>query len=257
MKNKILMLMIATIFLLASINFVQAEMRIFGDVLVNPATSVYGYNNSIVRQHAFITFEDTSLSGIGKHKPIEILVRQQLQDLPYNLSFYNYSGQVTWCNFTIRQTHFIYDKEGNIVNTTTYFLNVLYANISAFANETTFEMADRDSAIIDMDCYYTDQNYLYVGSVLFGSFSITTPSYECDECRSYTYEQLANEIAISENLTQQQSGFYQTIGSLMGYNIRVWLTIYWLFKIFVVLFGIGLVFGIGFWIYNLIKNLAR
>lgn len=245
------------ILLFGILPFTQAEMRIFGDVLVNPATSIYGYNNSIVRQHAFITFEDTSLSGIGKHKPIEILVRQQLQNLPYNLSFYNYSGEVDWCNFSIRQTHFIYDSAGNIINTTSYFLNVLYANVSAFANETTLEISDRDSAIIDMDCHYTDPNYLYVESILFGSFSITTPSYECDECKQYTYEQLSNEIAISENLTQQQSGFYQTVGNLMGYNIRVWLTLYWLFKIFVVLFGIGIVFGIGFWIYNLIRDLSR
>lgn len=191
MKSKIyctksFLAMLGIIFVLFLVPFINAEISFWQNTIIDNSTS-------IVRYHAFYQMEDTSVTGVGKHKFVKVQINYQA-NVPYNLTQQNplYAGSVDYCNFTILNFQNIYDDDLNLVNTTTDTFNeYITTNVS---NTTYIYLYDKDSATIDMDCHFTDSSSLYVENFLAGRFTTFFPAFECNGCEQYTIEQLSNEF---------------------------------------------------------------
>jgi hypothetical protein len=260
MRKNLLTLMMGTIFLLAIMTtFVNAEVTFWTDINID-------YDDQTVVQHGYYQFDDTSAKGIGRNKPIEVILWYDVSALPFNLNPSNYSGYVDWCNFTITQYKNEYGTEyiawqgfvgGEYLDTTVEIDNYYFANTTASSGQLSYDLKDKDSLIIDMKCHYTDANSTFADSVLFGRFTTYFGAYECDDCEEYSLEELSNEIERNEQATAEGTEIYEKIQYVIDMNYNLWLIASWLIKIAFVFTALGLVFGGVYWLYLLFKNIER
>lgn len=232
--------------------FVSSEIYLYNTVIKDT-------NESTVNYHAFYWFDDTSLRGIGKHKDIPITLVYHTEDLPYDLSVGGYSGTVDWCNFTVTHSHNIYSTailtEPEFVNTTIYTYNY-YFDSGSNSGQITINMRDKDSLVADMICHYTDSASVYVENALFGRFSTYMPSFECEGCDTYSFEELSNQQEQIDEMTQNELSIYEDIQTAVGWNFQIWLILSWVVKIGFILIAVILVFAVAYYFYSFLKNLA-
>lgn len=242
MKNKILILAFA----LLLVSSASAEISLWNTVTTNNATQ-------IVRYHAFYSFDDTSIQGIGKNKAIPVSLLYQVQALPFNLTY----GSVDYCNFTI--SHYVnqYNSAGEFTNSTTETVSYYFGTGSANSSTLLFNMKSDDTLLADMDCHYTDVRSLYEENGLVGSFTTYMPSFECKGCEKYTLEELSNLADQQQNMTQNELSIYNKLQTIVNYNFQIWLIGSWIVKISLVFVGLFCVFAGVYFIYEFLKNLGR
>jgi hypothetical protein len=236
--------------LLILIPFINAEISFWTDTILDNSTSV-------VRYHSFYQVEDTSPNGVGKHKPVVLQINYETQSLPYNLTLQNplYSGSVDWCNFTILNYQNIYDNDLNLINTS---IDTYNEYITTGISETYYiSLFDRDSTTIDMDCHFTDVNYLYVENFLAGRFTTFFPSFECKGCEQYTIEQLSNEADRLDNMTIKELAVYNGIQKIIDMNFKVWVIFSWFIKIGLLILSLGLIFAGVYYLYKYFDSLSK
>lgn len=249
MKNKIL----ALAFLICLIGFMQfasADLSLWTNVIVNNVTQ-------IVRYHSYHQFEDTSASGIGKHKPIELIVYSQVEELPFNFTGSGGFGSVDYCNLTIHIDRNIWNDEGNIINTTTEEINYYYGTGLAVVDLIPLELYDRDSLLIDMDCHYTDARDVFFDSTLIGTYFIYTTAYQCVGCTDKSIEEITKETELNNELAQKEVIIYGKLQSIVSMNYKVWTIINWFIQIAFVILALGMaIYGV-YWIYEYLEKLRR
>jgi hypothetical protein len=240
---------------------VSAEISLWNNVLIDE-------DESVVKQHAFYTMEDTSSRGIGANKDTPIYVWYNVEALPYDLNSYNpnYNGVIDWCNLTIRHYKHTYGTDffafsgsygGSLLNTTTETQSVYFANTSQTSDTILINLRDRDSLNIDMSCHYTDSNYLYVESVLIGGFTTYSSSFECDTCTQYSLEELSHQTEKEEEITLNEVAVYDNIQTMIDWNFQIWLIMSWIIKIGMVLVAVFLIFAGGYYFYVFLKDIAN
>lgn len=247
---KLVSILCSVVFFCLFISSVSAELFLWTDTIVNNQTQ-------IVRQHGYYQFEDTSANLIGKNKPIEIIITTETEGLPFNATNNLSYGEVDYCNFTVVHYANEWNSDGNIVDTTREDTNVYFSNTPITSNTFTFDLRDRDSLIVDMDCHYTDVRSLYQESELIGKFITYSPEFECKGCEDQTLASISSEIERNENNSIEQTSIFSRIQNLITYNFKAWLIISWILKITFFLISIAfLVYGI-FFFYNLSNELLR
>jgi hypothetical protein len=251
MKNKLLMFVMSAILLLTIMsNFVSAEVYLWNNVIVDT-------NSSLVKYHAFYWFDDTSAKGVGTNKDVPVTLWYVVEALPYmNLS----AGEVDWCNFSITHFENIYGTlvaTGQLLNTTTDTQSYYFANSSLSDGKITINMKSRDNMIADMTCHYTDSSSLYQDNALIGRFATFMPSFECAGCTQYTLEEQSNAIEKSDEITANELSIYDKIQTFIGWNYQVWLIMSWVIKIAFIFLAVLLIFGIVYYFYIFLVNLAK
>jgi hypothetical protein len=244
-QEKKLFLIGIVFFIWAFLPIVQAEMA------MTYLTSV-DVNRSVVESILYLTFDDTSSSGIGANKLIPVNVHYQVQPLPYSL----YSGQVDWCNISYHAIINEYNDAGELTGTieqsTSYYFN---SNPYSTGRE-AFIMANRDMIIAIATCHYTNSSELFIDNILFGSTFVLAPSYECKGCEDSTLEGLSNEIEELEVSVQKEETIHATILNIVSLNFQVWAVLVWIVKILLIMVSLGLIFYSAYWIYKFLRDLA-
>ena len=234
----------------------SAEVSLWTDIYINN-------DDQTVSQYGYYQFDDTSARGVGRDKPIEIILWYTVEALPYDLTV-NYSGYVDWCNLTIKHDMNEYGgtfwsavglEGGNYINTTTEITNYYFENTSLSYDQLSFFLKDKDSLTAEMECHYTDSSSVFVESILFGRFDTILGAYQCNDCEEYSLEQLSNEIDRNEQIIIDQSEVYDKIQSVMVINFNVWLIISWILKIGLLFTAVTLIFGGIYWLYLLFKSI--
>jgi len=255
MKNFLMM----GIFLLLISPLITSEMYLWNSVYVDAP-------NSVVKHHAFYWFDDTSARGIGKQKDIPVTLYYDVEPLPYNLSAVGGSGEVDWCNLTIKSYHNIYGTTfvafqgfsgGDLLNTTTDFQTYYFASSPQTSGQIVLNMRDKDSFVADMTCHYTDNNSLFFESTLFARFTTYLPSFECVGCTQYSLEELSNQVEKQDETTANELEIYTAFQTMINWNFQIWLIMSYVVKIGLVFVAIGLIFATGYYFYLFLKRIGE
>jgi hypothetical protein len=253
MKNKILILMTA-ILLLISIGSVISEEYLYNTVSLSQSEQT-------VNNHAFYWFDDTSETHAGMQKDIPITFYYVVQQLPYNLT----NGNVDWCNFTI--THFknIYGVSfefgigwsSSIINTTIETQNVYFTTALITSGQITVNVRKSDTISADMKCHYENVSDLYEDNLLIGQITTYMPSFECNQCSQFDFEQLTYQTENAESITQNQIAIYDRIQTVIDWNFQIWLILSWIIKIVFLLLAVGLIFSGVYFFYQFLKKISE
>jgi len=248
MKNKIMMIMLGI--MLMMIPFVIGEEYMFNGISID-------YVNNLTKETASYWFVDTSESGIGKNKDINILLWSEVEGLPFDFSG-NYSVVVDWCNYTIDHDINIYDNLGNLINVTNEKVNYYFENTTIFnSTQLIFHLRSRDSLRVIMSCHYTDSSYLYVENILVGRFYTYFPSFECDGCEKYSLEEITHQTEVQQNLTENELNIYGNIQAIIEWDWEIWLIVSWIIKFIFLFIGISLIFSSVYYYYKFLLNLSE
>jgi len=242
--KKIIMMMFA-FFLLASMNFVSAEIYLWNDVLINQDENLTIY-------HAFYKADDTSDGFRWRNKKIPIEFFYNIQTLPFSVA----GGSVDWCNFSINHYANEYDSEGNYVNTTFNHQSIYFSN-GTYSGVVSIDVRDADEVTADVKCHYTNQSTLYQEHALIGRFDTIIPSYECRGCTEFTLEELSDEIGRADEITESELKIYDVVGTIVSLNYRLWLIASWIIKLFLLVFAVGLLFGGVYYLYKFLEDIAH
>jgi len=235
---------------------VSAEVNLWNDIYINK-------DDQTVSQYGYYQFDDTSYRGVGRDKPIELIIWYTVNPLPFDLTL-NYSGYVDWCNLTIKHDKNEYGgtfwssiglEGGNYINTTTEITNIYFENTSLAFDQLSFFLKDKDSLTVDMKCHYTEASDVFVESILFGKFDTILGAYECDDCEDYSLAQLSSEMERNEQIIVDQNEVYNKIQSIIAINFNVWLIFSWVLKIGLLFTAVSLIFGGIYWLYLLFKSI--
>jgi len=246
-------MILGLVFLICLIGFMQiatADLSLWTTTIINE-------NQSIVRYHSYHQFDDTSASDIGKHKPIELNIYSEVEALPYNFTIYGGYGSVDWCNFTIHVDKNIWDKDGNIINTTIESDTKLYGTGGLAKDLTGLQLYDKDSLLIDMDCHYTDARDLFFDSTLIGRYYIYTTAYQCAGCTDKSIEEIIKETQLSTELAYKELTIYGKLQNFISMNYKVWTIINWFVQIAFLILALGMALFSVYWIYEYLTKLRR
>ena len=256
MNKSLLTFVVSMIFLFAILPSVSAEMWYWG-------TTNIDYTAQTTSQHGYYQFDDTSLNGIGKNKPIEVILWYDVEGLPYNLN----AGNVDWCNFSIIHQVNNYGSNyvaweglvsGEYLGTNTTEDNVYFtATGNHSSGQLSYLLKDKDGLVIDMKCHYTDINSIFQNSVLVGRYTTIFGAYECNKCEDYSLEELSDSIGRSDELIAQQTEIYDKIQYLIGLNFQLWLFVDWVVKIAFLITAFGLVCAGIYYLYLFFKQIEE
>jgi hypothetical protein len=228
---------------------VNAEMNVFSETYLN-------YQDNITNNYYAFQYEDTSLTGVGKNKPIELVLYYEVNPLPYLLN--PYSGSVDNCNLTIYRDVNIWDYQGFLTNVTSYVESFYFSsNISADFGNIIYELKDRDALRASMSCHYTNNESLFAENVLVGRILFFYPAYECADCEKYTLEELSKETDFNLNNANDEVHNIENIQKVVRINYKILVYLNWIFKIFILMVSVSLIFIGIYWVYNLIRGLIK
>lgn len=254
MKNKIMIMAIAFMFLLAFAQNVNAEITLWKDTIVD-------YNKSIVRVHGYYQFMDESTDLIGRYKTIPVAIIYNWDDIPYNISQYYpqyINAQVDWCNFTVVHDSNQYSVlEGNLNSSAEAIFNDYITSASAGNSEQVFYLKHRDSLVIDFDCHYTNQDTLFIDSFTFGDFQTYFPAFTCKGCEETKLEELAKQIDYEEQNAYREISMYQKFQTVVKLNYNLWVFASWIIKIGLIFISLTLIFLVAYMFYGLLNSMAR
>lgn len=253
--KKLLLMMIMGIFLVATAN---AEVSLWSNQLMNgimnDSTNFNRLYNSTVQDHLFYQFDDTSIEGVGRNKPIALKLYYSIMPLPYNMG--SYGGEVDWCSLIIRHFKNIYDNDENRINTTVEYTNINFTtSVSSQTGYINLDMRSDDTVSGDIYCHYTDVNALYGDNILIGRWTTYLPTFECKGCSDYSLETLTNELdTLDERLTDQNQ-IYSAIQSFANYDFQVWLIVKWIISIAFFFVAVYFVFYSIYFVYKTLKTI--
>lgn len=192
---------------------------------------------------------------VKSHRNKEVLVGlfYDVNALPFNLTF----GQVTDCNLTIREFHNTYDSNGDLVGSTTNVNSVSFGTGSATNGNFAINLKADDTITADMDCFYTDPRSLFEDNILVGKITTFIPSFSCSECEQFSFEELSNEVARTDEIINQQNQMWTSMQNVVLYNFEAWLIISWVLKISVVFLALGILIFTAYYIYQLVKSIEE
>lgn len=254
-KNYMIFLILA----LFTINFASAEVSLWSEVYINEG-------DQTVSRYGYFQFDDTSIRGVGRDKPIEMIIYYDAEDLPYDLSVGGYVGYVDWCNLTIRHDQNEYGGSfwsaigftgGEYLNTTTTTDSYYFANSTGNNGFLSYDLKDKDSLTVEFECHYTDASSVFVESIFFGDFSTFFGAYECDDCEEYSLEELSNAIARNEEIIIEQAEVWNKIQAIIDINYNIWIIMSWIVKIALLFTAVSLIFGGIYWLYLLFKSIEE
>jgi hypothetical protein len=252
-KNKFLVI---SLFLCVFIMpLISGEVYLWTDIKIDDSANT-------VTQHAYYQLEDSSASGITRHKDTEVVIWYVVEALQKNLT----NSYVDWCNLSTIFIHNEYGTDfvafegfsgGELLNTTIikesyYFENTGVVNTS----QLSYLLRDRDSLTVDMKCHYNDSNYLYEENILVGRFDTFFSAFECAGCEDYTIEQLSEETERNQEITEKQLETYSLIQSVLEKNFLLWLYASWIVKIAFLIIAVTLIFLMILHLYEFFKDIG-
>jgi hypothetical protein len=254
MDKQYLTLFLIGIMAIFLIGNASAELSLWSNQLMNSNSHLT--HPSTVQDHFFYQFDDTSIEGYGKNKPIITSIYYVIQPLPYSLGAYG--GNVDSCELVILQSRNNYNEDGKILNETIESLTINFStNASADSGTLRFYLKSDDTLTGDIYCHYTNSSTLYADNILVGRFTTFVPSFECAGCSDKSLEVLTNELDTLDSRLSDQSAVYSILQGIINFNFSVWLILKWLISFSFLLVAIGLLFYSMYFIYSMIKNLER
>jgi len=261
MKNKLLFIGLAFIFLILLCNLGKSEMTSWSSVSVHEETnsvthhSYYQYYDDIEELsrggQLFIDIKRTLLSG----RTNNVIVWAIIEPMPYVAPNFT----ITHCDFNITWTKTDYDSDGNLISSNETKLGYTYSSGGTNTTELYFKLKNRDSLVTDVECYYNttdpDLLYGYPDDILFGRSGIYLPANKCNDCQEYTLEELSNEIERTDEIIQEETAIYEVIQKIIEYDFKLWLIASWLVKLLLVVGGIFLVFYGIYYLYLFLKDI--
>lgn len=252
MMKKIVMTICMTILLLG---VASAELYVAGEVLVNNQTQT-------VTHRMTYKIIDTSASGVGTGKYVPVGVYANIQPLPYDIGSYypQYAGAIVdWCNYTVDQDKNIYNSEGKIINQTYETYNIFYNGSlpSGASDYHQFSLLALDSLRTFVTCHYTDVRTVGIDGVLFGTAEAFFPAFECKNCESNSFEELARSNENVQLSIDKEVSIYQTMHRLIKFNWNIWIILSWIFKIGMIFVAFMLLIKGIFFIYHFIKEIQE
>jgi len=234
-------------------NFASAEVMLWNNVIIDRT-------DDTTTQHAYYQLDDTTSRGFyDMTTGVPVVIYSHTEALPYALT----SGNVDWCNLTIKQYSNIYGTtfawgqgftQYDLLNTTTTEESY-YFDGATNTSVITKLLRARDSLIIDMKCHYTDEDYLYEDNALIGQFTTYISSYECDKC-SQTFEEATNEYDTSDQTTADQEAMYDKIQTGIGWNYTIWLYLSWVVKIGLIAVAVSLIVSGAYYFYKFFMSIG-
>jgi len=234
---------------------VNAELYIAGEVLVNNQTQT-------VTHRMTYKIIDTSASGVGTGKYVPVGVYANIQPLPYDIGFYypQYAGAIVdWCNYTVDQDKNIYDSQGHIINQSYETYNIFYNGSlpSGGQDYHQFSLLALDSLRTFVTCHYTDVRTLDIDGVLFGTAEAFFPAFECKNCESNSFQELARSNENVQQSISKEVSIYQTLQGLIKFNWNIWIILSWIFKIGMIFVAFMLLIKGIFFTYHFIKEIQE
>ena len=247
-----------SIMILALASPVNAEISLWQNQLINgeifSGSSTYSKNfNSTVQDHLFYQFDDTSIDGTGKNKPILLWLRYSLPTLPFTSG----NSDIDWCNVTIRHFKNVYNGDGNRISVSLETQSVYIDGVPPVDKNFYLDMRSDDTVSADIYCHYTNSSALYETAIPVGAWNTNLPSFECAGCSDKSLEILTNELDTLDNRLSDQSAVYSILQGIINFNFSIWLILKWLISFSFLLVAIGLLFYSMYFIYSMIKNLER
>lgn len=263
---------------LFNIQSVKAEIISTTDTTINNVSSTVTFHNYIQLEDAssynpsimdylvlvipntaqFFKSDDLILS---KFTPTPIILNYEVEPLPYNITNFTHglfsNALVDWCNLTIKLQSNEYDRtSGFIKNTTTTTTNYYFQNTPLSTDRLTFNLYEKDSLISDMVCHYTDQNSLFIDSVLIGRVTTYFSAYQCKNC-DFNLEQATNyQETLSDSLNNEVS-YIDTIQRVLTFYIKIIDIIYWLSIFISLLFVFYIIIYLARIYYSTLKEVAK
>ena len=240
----------AFLFILLS-SFASAEVTINGYSQTNPSIS------NTTNQYITASFDDTSLEGIGKHKPIDVSISVLHNfGFPYDLGGMNITG----CNFIVIHHYNYYDADGNLANTSISTINY---TIGSFGGGNLYydTMYDRDVLDLNLECSYSDQPNDTILETINGqdiaNIWFRTPSFSCAKCEKIEYEEVVDAYLEAKRYSEDYMSIFDNFTNFSNQNYDVWLFVYWILRIFLYILGASLVFLAGYWVYYFLKKMSE
>jgi hypothetical protein len=265
MKNKYVMLMLSIFFciniLVLNVNMVNAEMYSFTSVNLdyekNTTTHYYSFQFRD-DQESLDPLSNLRAKLYATAMPLDIILYYQVNPLPYNLAGYGYVGNITDCNLTIIHDANVWDKDGFITSTSSIKTSLYFStNVSADFGKILYTLHNRDVLSGYMTCHYTNNESLYVESVLIGKLYAYYPPYRCADCTKYSLEQLVKEGDNNMANAIKEGNSVANIQKIIRLNYKFLYIVHWTFRIFMLGLSVYmLVLGVYF-VYRFIKDLSR
>jgi hypothetical protein len=262
MKNKNIMIIISgMIFLVLTMQLIVGEVYFWDTVNIDNITQTVDF-------HGYYQFLDTSSNDIGAGKDTPITFVYHTQNLPLDLTPDGATfGEIDYCNLTTSHTKYNYapsifvpfqngNTAGSLINVTEETTNISFDS-GINTGQITINLRDKDSVVVDMRCHYTSVDGLYENNILGGDFKTYMSSYECSQCKDYSFEQLSNMAQRNENITASSVGVYYTIQKVVNFNWQIWLIVSWVIKIGMILVAVGLIFASVYYFYVFFSNIGK
>lgn len=243
---------IAFLLVIAMFQLTSAELYSWSDTYVNQ-------DDQLVKTQMLIQVRDTSYGLLYRSfKSVPVAIYYETLSLPFD--FFNnsggtYTGYIDWCNLSVTQS--ISDYSDGIVVNTTEIKTSYYFNSGISNGFLSYNLRDLDSVNAILTCHFTDASSLFIESTNGGTLSMFTPATSCKGCGDFTFEELTQENERLVSTANQELSIYDIVYRIAQYNFKIWLYLYWVFKIGLVFAGFYLLFYVVSSIYNYLKDLEN
>jgi hypothetical protein len=208
------------------------------------------------QQQYSISTEDINAWNYGDSSdkyPYQFYIKYDLY--PYSANSYVNYTMIQYCQINITKSKFASVLEG--ISTTPIqqllFKRIIEADL--YNQEYYIELERGDTAYIKIDCYYTnsEDRSLVVPVNLY----VITPTYSCSKCNAYEWSKLQPILAKADFLLEANTNNVEYIKKIIFINYEFIVIIYWFILILLVVFSVGLIFLIGYWLYLWLAKMIK
>jgi hypothetical protein len=230
-------------------------------------TTNYAYINygeaSVWRSLGFYSFkywiEENDFVPYGT--PYQAYIQYGLQPISeWNAE--NPSSPIDYCTILVKEYHYTRRFAGDTLNLTdapvsTYTLNRTFtdADTSVTKDEYKFfiSLNKFDFADIYFNCHFIDD----ISILTPVSLKIVSPTKNCLACQYYNSYKASFDEIINDAIQDYTDAILTNSKNLLGWNIELWITLFWISLIAILFLVIGIIFLMIYWVYLYIKNLGK
>jgi hypothetical protein len=168
------------------------------------------------------------------------------------------NNTIDYCSILVKESHFTRLANGSLIINIQDTLNQTFTALDTTATENQYRyfvsMQRGDYTEVYADCHFTGAEQIMSMPI---QFSIVAPTKNCKACQYLeTYKKSIDNMMgdILTGYSETLKGYMREIISL---NIEIWNILFWIFKIALLLFVIGLVFLGIYWFYLFIREQMR
>lgn len=213
--------------------------------------SITGMNETT--QTLYITLDDESIGGNAKKFPANVTLA-----INHYVNTTIANKTLVSCVFDLLQTKNSYDNNGNLNYTQVIAENVDY-NYSVTSYRRGYQMFAKDTMKTELRCFWDsevdDSIFQYLDPAI-ASIVMETDTYYCDLCVRGNQPIVTDYIDIEKTSGNYLIPFNRG-KAIIGGSMTIITILYWVIKIFALLFLAGLTFGVGIWFYSFLSKLIK